>query len=76
MHDTFIKPLGQLLYSENIKYQGYIYTVLANPIIHDDDTTATVRIGFPRCLVPVWKNEHKPVKEIVDNAMTNIEVYR
>jgi hypothetical protein len=46
MH-TVTTTLAQLEVSDNIFRDGHIYTVL-NKVIHDDDTTVTVKLGYPR----------------------------
>jgi hypothetical protein len=46
MH-TVETTLAQLEVSDNIFRDGHIYTVLSK-VIHDDDTTVTVKIGYPR----------------------------
>jgi hypothetical protein len=73
MHDSQIVkvPLGSLRISDNIQFQGHIYTV-TRVDIHDDDTHATVKVGYPRVL----DVNYERVEEITGNAMTPIRTYR
>lgn len=63
--------LGELQFNDNVFQWGHIYTVIADPIFHEDDTTVTVKLGYPRRI----QDDYEVVTEITNNSRRSITKY-
>lgn len=72
MPRTITKKLSELEIGHNIFRDGHIYTVTTTPFIHEDDTTVTVKVGYPRKV----DDSFELIKEITSHGERPITVYQ
>lgn len=68
---TVTMKLSELEIGHNIFRDGHIYTV-TNTRIHDDDTTVTVKVGYPRKV----DDGFELITEITSHGERPITVYK